>query len=340
MCIKVKRVSILVVLICILLASYNYANSYTDAANLKLVYISDLNLFPTPSVSQREKHIAEKQYGLLLFESQAIFQEIIRYINQKFDSDFVVFGGNNISGFSGSLINGASENVWHLFLDMVSEIKSDVLLVPGKNEKQTQKKDELTRVLSSFGPSVEQTWWSYKIKKYLLLSLDSDLMFENNHASVNQLKWLKKILEENKKTLTLIFMHRALIDPEGEIIKSDSVENYFKILKEYPQVVLTVSGDKYLNRIKLINKSIYLISPSPIAFPCSFKFIELTPTSLKISTLRIPLGGIVKKAEKYLIESDTARSLFPESPLLIKKYVLGDSSDSNFQISYSDLRNR
>lgn len=342
MSLKLKTVFIIIgILYLFFVGHINAFLCKENTGNLKLVYITDLNLYPTPSVSQREKHAVEKEDGLLIYESQAIFQEIVKNINQKLNPDLIVFGGNNIS-------NAAKDNdVWNLFLDMTSELKANVLVVLGKNEIETQKEEELIHSLSSLGLNInnlKNNWWFYKFRGYLFLGLNSELFFNNEQLAVAELSWLHNILDKNKELKTIIFMHRTLLSPSGDIIENKHANKFFKILEEYPQVILMFGGGKYLNRIKLINKSVYVISSSPTVYPCSFKYIELTLEKLKIKTINISLKGVIKKAEESLIASNRAMTLFEDSAKdyvkVLKKYVLGDSLDSNFEILYSDLSNR
>ena len=168
--IKIKTVFIIIVLITSFFLTFSYANSVEeDNNNLTLVYISDLNLAPTPFVDQREKHALEALDGLLVYESQVIFQDIVKYLNQKLEPDLVVFGGNNVlTGLNNKNQQGVDEGIWNLFLDMASEIKAVFLIVLGQNEIKSQSKTSIAQMLKSFGQEVTNTWWLYKIKNYLV----------------------------------------------------------------------------------------------------------------------------------------------------------------------------
>ena len=331
---KLKGVKVfLVILVLLFFSTFLTALPLENEATLRFVYIPDLNLFPTPIASKREKHHLEKKYGLLIYESQAIFQELVRFINRQLDFDLVVFGGNNISNASFDF-NDQAENFLHLFLDMASELKSVFLIVFGENELKTQNTDELIKTLTTLGLRTNNTWWSYKIKNHLLIGLNSYFLIHENKLAKEEIKWLKEILSQNKNSLTLIFLHDSVITTEGSPIKNLYLLEFFKLMKECPQVKLILSGGQYLNRIRLYENSLFLISSSPILFPCGFKLIEVTSSRLEIKTFNVPLKGIIKKAEMSLIESEFAKELFPDSPKSIKKHVLGVDSDSNFKSDF------
>lgn len=340
--IKVKTVFIIIVLIVFTLIPFLSVYSSEEEDNsLTLVYISDLNLFPTPLISQREKHELEKQDGLLVYESQAVFQDIVRYINQKVTTDLVIFAGNNVVCSKPAFdMQVSDELIWNLFLDMASEIKVNFLVNLGQNEILSKSKNAILQMMKSFGQDIANTWWSYKIKDYLIIGLDSSLFFVDERQSRIELKWLKELLLNNKFLKTIIFTHKSLLTPEGVIIEKKSVKELFNILDKNPQVVLLASGGEYLNRIKIINHLVYVQNSSPVAYPCTFKIIQLTPEMLKIKTVNIPLKGVIKKAEMFLVESVRAKTLFQTSVKNVKKYVKGNKSDANFQIYFRNLSNR
>lgn len=295
--------------------------------SLNIVYITDLNLYPTPSVSSEDPHPLERESGLLIYESQAIFQEIIRYINQRTDIDFVVFGGNNIFN-----------DFWQLFFDIVSEIKNNVLFVSGNNEIKLFKSADFLRALSLYGVDSKNGWWSKSVDDYLLIGLNSLYLFSNDSNGANgakaQIKWLKEVLKTEKDKTTIIFLHRPIVDSNGVFVKNKYIDNLLQIIRLNNQVKLVLSGSEYISRKHLIGATVYLHSPSPIAYPCSFKVIEILDYGFKVKSLIIPLKGIVKKAEKSLIDSLYARSMFLNNPKLVKKHVSGSASDNDFQISF------
>lgn len=333
-----KKVKLVFIIITLLFGFFYLNNAYTFYTkgdnSLKFVYISDLNLYPTPFESQKEKHILEKQFGLLIYESQAVFQDIIRFLNEKLDLDLVVFGGNNISDAS------CNYNIWNLFQDMASEIKPKVLVVSGRNEINSQNQSELIKGLNFLGLNTKNIWWSYKAKNHLLIGLDSGLFIRDSFLSEGQILWLENLLSKNKNTKTVIFVHQSLLTQDGKEKENKYEKEIIKVIKSNPQVVLVFSGGENLNRIRLIGTTAYVINSSPIAYPCTFKLIELSREKLKIKTLKIPLKGVIKQAEKCLIESEKFRLLFPNSSKSIIKHVLGGKSDSNFELFYESLSNR
>ena len=333
---KYKYCSICIILIFITLLYPAINNkSYSDDGNsIKFVYITDLNLYPTPLENKIQKHLLEKKYGLLIFETQAIFQGIVSLINQKLNPDFVVFGGNSISDTPELNQNKKTDNVWHLFQDMVSEIKFPVMFVFGKNELNSQNKIELLLALNSNGVDTENTWWFHKYKNFLLVGLDEQVIFEKRPLASIQTKWLSDLLSKNKNVISIIFLHRPLLDSNGNPVKNQNVTDILNTIKSNPQVRLVLSGNELIGRTKLINNTLFLLSPSPSVYPSSFNIIEVDNSRIKVKTSKIPLKGIIKKAEQYLIESDRAITQFPNSPRDIRDYVLGENKDRDFEYNF------
>ena len=322
MYIKPNCFLIIVTLTCLFGLSLFLYSSFAVSDKLRIVYITDLNLYNTPSQSQGEKHILEKKFGILVYESQTVFQETIKYINQKLNPDIVIFGGNNIADAK------KNENLWMLFLDMISELKSNVFVNLGINEIKAYNTDELIHSLSSYGYKPNTLWYAQKIKNYLFIGLDSVLLFNNPKLSREQLKWFTSVLSRNKDDLTVVTLYHSLLDSEGNIINNPVAKKIIDIINVNPQVKLVISGGEYLNRVHLFNKCLFINSPSPVVYPCSFKLIEFLPDRINIQTVKIPLKGIIKKALKSAQDAEVFKA--KASSKDIKNHLLGKNQDLEF----------
>lgn len=313
-----------------------FLRSYAED-NIKFLYISNLNLLPTPISTKTEKSNIEKKYGFLIYESQSVFQEFIRYVNQKLDFDFVVFGGNNIFFSKNDKSIDINEDIWQLFLDMASEIKSQTLIAFGENEIKTKNTLQLLRALNLYGIKADNTWWSYSFKNYLFVSLNSFYFLSNHLISKEELNWFKNVLLKNKNKFTIVFLDEALVNSNFEQIKNNYVNEFYEIVNKNPQIKLIASSSKHFNRIKLVNNKVHVISSSLISFPCSFKLIEVSPAKIKIKSYPILLKGIVKKAERSLFDSEFRKEFYPNSLKEVKRHVLGLPQDADFEVDLSNL---
>ena len=321
--------------ICLFGLGLSVLASQVSGNRVNIAYISDLNLYHTPSQTQGVKHVLEKKIGVQVYESQAIFQEIIKYINQKLTPDVVIFGGNNITDAE------KTENLWQLFLDMISELKSDVFVNLGVNELKIYNIDELIHSLSIFGYKTKSSWHSQKIKNYLFIGLDSVSLFNNPRLSKEQLKWFASTLSQNKDMVTVVTLYHSLLDSEGNVLNNSLAKKIIEIISVNPQIKLVMFGGEYFNRVHLLKSCIFVNSPSPVVYPCSFKFIELLPDRIQIKTVHIPLKGIINKALKSAQEAEYFKSKTSSND--VKSYLLGKKQDLRFDYVFlkpSDLKNR
>ena len=333
-----KKILIVFLLIFLLSTSYATAKNNVSHNVIKFAYIPDLNLYPTPGASFKEKNLVEMKRGILLYENQSVFQDIIRQINLQIKPDIVIFGGNNIFKPRDAKSFLAGSDYLQLFLDMASEIKSEILLIFGINEIMSREKEDLLNILNSFGVKANDYWWSYKFKNYNFIGLDSELFFLKSHLANKQLEWFSKNLSGNQDSKTIVLLHKPLIYPDGRMIPGESIKRFFDIVAKNPQVILLLSGGSYLNRVKLLQNVVYVLSPSPVVFPCGFKEIEINKGIIRIKTVNIPLKGVIKKAESSLKDSEFARSMYPDSPKKVLEYVTGTGFDINASIKISDLK--
>ena len=295
---------------------------------LRFVYITDLNLYHTPNSTQTKKHINELKNGILVYESQAIFQELIRELNKKINPDFIVFGGNNISDSS------PAEKLWQLFLDISSEINTDLLICFGKNEIKNYSTFDLSKSLSNFSINSTRTWYSKMFGDYLFIVLDTVSLLNNKNIAIEQLNWLKSTLLKNKHFITVIIVADSFFYSHDDLSENKYFNSLEEIISQNPQVKLVLSGGNYLNRSSFKDSTVYLDSASTTVYPCTFRIIELGHNELSVQTLPISLKGVIKKAEKSILDSDLAKNSFPSSPVQIKAFLSGHRVEQQFTRSF------
>lgn len=298
----------------------------------RFVYLSDLNLLPTPDSNIRTKSIPEKAKGLLVHESQAVLQDLISYINLKINPDFVFFGGNNVADYTLISKNNNSDDPLQLFLDMASQLKPLFFIVIGDNEYKQYNSSDLVRAIKSCSVDSSETWWSYKVldKNLIFVGLNSSILRSNDTEAIKQHKWLAKLLATNKNKVVVLFMHDSLVDINGKVSTNKNSLKLYRLIKQSLNVKLVVSGNCSASRLKLAGHTLFVLSTSPISYPGTFRSFEISDHYVTVSSVKIPLKGIIKKSEKYLIESDWAKTLPGFSPKAIKTYVEGSRVDNSY----------
>jgi len=316
----------------LILLNFNYSFVFPHERIIKFVYVTDLNLYPTPCSNIRTKSKLEIEKGLLFYESQAVLQDLVSYINLKINPDFVIFGGNNIADFSSS----TSDDLLQLFLDMTSQLKSSFFIISGENEIKSKNTTDLIRAIKSTGVNSSETWWMYAIPEsdLIFIGLNSALFSVSSSESIKQLNWLSKLLIKNRNKNIVLFMHDSIVQTDGKIVKNKYALKLYKLIKQNPNIRLVASGNTSANRLKLSGKTLFTLTASPLAYPCTFRVFEISDKSLSVKTVKIPLKGIIKKAEKYLIESDFAKSIPQTSAKSIKSYAEGKKVDNEYSLTF------
>ncbi len=324
-----------VLLVCLLITPFSL---FAESRKFKFVYITDLNLYPTPIKTQYVKHSVEKDKGLLIYETQVILQELIKTINQKISPDFVVFGGNNIinlKAINNDVNSLEPSDLWHLFLDMISEIKSDYYIVFGENESSNISKDELLKSCGQMGLRSNKTYWSKKFDEFnfFVISLDNEIFSKSSYA-LEEYKWFKSEIIKNKNLDTVVFINKPIISENGVVNASPMSKSLFDLLLKHSQLKLLISGNYHLNRIRSSSGPLFVISSSPSAFPCTYKLFEVSGSMIKIQSVKIPLKGIVKKSQTYILDSKLVTDTSLGSSKAVLNYLSGKKTDNDLSVDF------
>lgn len=298
-----------------------------DSNAIRLFFISDINLAPTP-ISNNVVRKEELESGLLVNESNIVLQEIVEYLNKEDRIDLVVLGGNSIS-----VGNKNQDSIFDYFVDVIGELKHPHLQIYGENERATINTHDLIIQNSDHSEDKLNIWWSKNIGEVLLVGLDGVVFNTSHELSKQQLLWLSKILDQNKNRDTFIFIHYPFIEKPPH--QNDFyIRELYKMLKANAQVKLLLSSGDYVSRNIDHVDFVQFINPSPVAYPCRFTELQITPNSFRVISHNIPLKGVLKKAELALYTSKRAKKFPVKSYKQIKKYVEGTRNDANFNYSY------
>ena len=217
---------------------------------------------------------------------------------------------------------------------MTSEVKGKILVNLGINEIKTYNTDELINSLRVLDRKGNTPWYFEKIKSYLFVGLDSVSLFNNPKISKEQLNWFESVLLKNKNIPTVVTLYHPLLDANGKLLNIPIAKKMVGIIKTNPQIKLVLFGGQYFNRTYLLNGCLFVSAPSPVVYPCSFKYIELLPKIIRIKTVNIPLKGIVNKALKSVESADAFKTQIPLKDL--KSYLSGSKQDLQFDYVFRD----
>lgn len=297
---------------------------------VSFAYISDLYFYPTP-LNASGMSLLEKKDGILINETQTITHELVNYINKNYTLDFVAFGGNNISPFNRDCLGSC----YLLFVDVVKELKCKIVLLFGEADIQNNSTLELLRASELLGYKTNYTWWAKELNGYLFIALDSSAFKYSTNLFNEQLKWLENLLESHKENKIIVFVNNSLINHDLSLKDDKHSSELQKIINRYSNIKLIVSGNELITRIfKNSTNQVFLISPSPSAYPCSFPVVELYSDRIVIKIVKLPLKGFIKKAEQSLIYSERAVNRFHSNPKDILNHVVDPSKKTDFVFYY------
>lgn len=266
-------------------------------------------------------------------ESQLFLQDAVKTIN-SLNLDFVVFVGDMIES------PGKDEVNWNLFIDIMQTLNCRWDFVLGESDITSSSDQEKMRM---FGPDWKgrdfdntAPYWSYNFADNVhLVGLDtSKYNSKSGFVSDEQLEWLKKDLASHASQFTIVFSHHPTLPPspydggppfsDYDITNGASVR---EILAGSPDVKLAISGHVPVNAIQKESSIYYASCPSLIVYPCAFKVFRVSNNEIRMETHHISYKGLVKKAEKALLESSFAYSYHKKNPRDFLKLCEGGPMD-------------
>lgn len=206
------------------------------AKTSKFVFITDVNL--TNDTKSIEK-----------------MKETIHEINNLKDIDFVVFGGNNIA-------NQKIDNL-KAFCHILKKINKKTIVLLGSSDVFTKagldKAFYLKKVKLAlkFRHNLKPNYTFNKNDVFYIVMDGSKQYFKssNGYYGTNELFWLEKTLDKNKdKKNIVILQHFPLTETKSQWLMTAGIEKYYKLLQNYKNVKMIVSGHYNTNEeIKIGN---------------------------------------------------------------------------------------
>lgn len=206
-------------------------------------------------------HITDAHMDMGNPESVEALKIAVEYLNTHYkDLDCVLFGGDNFN-------NNMKENSDALvYKEIVEKLHCPIYHVRGNKESSPANDkridlEEFKKLFMSYkGMTVEGKDWAVEINGHLILGLDSCMENANNGEFTKEtLAFAKKMLELKKPTLLL--NHHPYTNYWGSTDAKDidkyvlgNSEETIKALFEYPNLLVTLSGHKHIDNIKMINK--------------------------------------------------------------------------------------
>lgn len=213
------------------------------------------------SSSLKFVHITDSHMELSDPDSVEALKMAVKYLNKHYkDLDFVLFGGDNFNN------DMKADSDALVFKEIVEKLHCPAYHVRGNKEANPKNDahinlEEFKKLFLSYPElKVEGKDWALEKNGYLILGLDSCIEHANNGEFIKEtLAFAKKMLDKGKPTI--ILNHHPYTNywcgTESKDIHKyvlGNSEETIKTLFGYPNLLLTLSGHKHIDNIKLINR--------------------------------------------------------------------------------------
>ena len=206
-------------------------------------------------------HITDAHMDMGNPDSVEALKMAVTYLNTHYkDLDCVLFGGDNFNN------NMKADSDALVYKEIVEKLHCPVYHVRGNKESNPANDMQIDlgafkKLFMSYKAlTVEGKDWAVEINGHLILGLDSCIEHANNGEFTKEtLAFAKKMLDLGKPTLMLnhhpYTNYWCGTDPKDlhKYVLGNSEET-IKTLFDYPNLLVTLSGHKHIDNIKMINK--------------------------------------------------------------------------------------
>lgn len=269
--------------------------------NLRFAQVSDVHF------STFEENTSYK----FLKKSIDLFEDVIFQLNISGPYDFVIF--------TGDLVNKPKSSELVKFLGKASNINYPWYAINGNHDIAIDgplTKREFCKILNSHNKhmSIQNSYYAFTPKKgFRVICLDSIIdsrLTSNGEISKEQLKWLKKELDDNKKNVVVLATHVPIEEPyfssNHKMINGDEVKS---LLSNYSNPIIVLQGHYHCVRARQVKNVIYITSPSLVTFPNAFRVININSnnkrTIVDVFLKETTLKEIQKRSKLRLLGIDS-----------------------------------
>ena len=236
-------------------------NFFKGAAVLATLPLVATQAKESKPLSLKVVHITDSHLDLGNADSVEALKMAVTYLNREYpDLDCVLFGGDNFNN------NVAGDKDALVYQEITKKLHCPAYHVRGNkesspvNDVHIHLDDFKTLFMSHKELIVEGKDWAVEINGHLILGLDSSIENQNNGLYTKEtLAFAKKMLDLGKPTLML--NHHPYTNYWGGTESKDikkyvlgNSEETIKALFSYPNLLVTLSGHKHIDNIKMIQK--------------------------------------------------------------------------------------
>jgi len=214
-----------------------------------------------------------------MFEYSAdLLKDAVSQVNNLKDAQFVVF--------SGDVVNRSNKDLFSQFINIANCLNIPWYYLPGNHDVGIfggVSKREIKKIMSAnmACPAPDSLYYSYSPNKnFLMIFLDGVITNEitaNGYFPKQELDWLDKQIKCNRDKKIVIVQHFPVVEPYHSYTHyTRNVEEYFKIIDKYSNVIAVLSGHYHAAKITLRKNVLHISTPSLIEYPNAFRQIKIT----------------------------------------------------------------
>jgi 3',5'-cyclic AMP phosphodiesterase CpdA len=214
--------------------------------------------------------------------------EVLTSLNKQEDLDFVLF--------TGDLFNIPTDQNVTLFQQVVQLLHKPYYIIPGNHDRRDLNSSEgLTQrhFAQLFNPQLKDRpsaptlqagYWSVTVNpRVQLIGLDSIRATDwGGFIDEPQVVWLKDQLVVHRDKFIILAVHHpfhrlAPIDdhPHWRNFVCDDGPDMLRLLDQYPQVKLVLTGHHHQTKADLLGARLHLACPALAVYPCAYRTLHL-----------------------------------------------------------------
>jgi Icc protein len=236
-------------------------NFFKGAAVLATIPLVSTQAKEHKNPSLKIVHITDSHLDLGNPDSIEALKMAVTYLNREYPNlDCVLFGGDNFNN------NVAGDKDALVYQEITKKLHCPAYHVRGNKESSPANDTKIhldgfkKLFMSTKELQVEGKDWAVEINGHIILGLDSSIENQNNGLYTQEtLTFAKRMLDLGKPTL--ILNHHPYTNYWGSTEAKDikkyvlgNSEETIKALFTYPNLLVTLSGHKHIDNIKMIKK--------------------------------------------------------------------------------------
>ena len=218
-------------------------------------------------------------------ESPRLLDDAIEQINEKNDIDFVMV--------TGDLIDKSFEKELRAVLPHMGNLNAPWYFAFGNHDRCVG--GYLTTsvymdMLREANPNYDfkKPYYSFSPKKHFKVIVLDDIITDeitsNGIMDEEQMKWLKKELDNSKNDTVLIFVHIPIIEPFAS--PSHKLKNATAVkalIESYKNPIAIFQGHYHAAKITQHDNVLYINSPALVSYPNAFRTVTVTDNKDKVT---------------------------------------------------------